>query len=105
MSVSERREHPAQHGGDRQDAERLAPPERPAGDVGRERRHGAGRGQGEAERDRHEQDADLGHPQRKGVAVLQHGEDAEHDDQPGGAARPRQPPRPRAAASPATTGT
>ena len=86
---------PAQHGGDREDTERLAPAERPAGDVGGERRHGARRRDGQPEGDRHEQDADLGHPERQGVAVLQHGEDTERDDESGG------PRRPTSAATPA----
>ena len=77
------------------DAERLAPAERPAGDVGRERRHGARRRQGQTEGDGDEQDADLGDAERQGVAVLQHGEDAERDDESGGPPGPRQPPRPR----------
>ena len=74
--------------------ERLAPPERAPGDVVAERGDRGRRRDRQAEADRRQQDADLGDPERQRVAVLQHGEAEEHDDEAGGARRPRQAPRP-----------
>ena len=55
-------------------AERLPPAERAPGDVGAERGTAAAADERQAQRDGHQQHADVGHRERQGVAVLEHGQ-------------------------------